>query len=161
MSLRANSKSIPIGTCVCVYIYIHTMAGRAICNAHTCQYVIRVRSQAILLSYMQHVSVCLRERIQKSTFRFVHNMTRHAICKSHTRNTSLPVVVECVEDLCVFVYLYVFKFPVRAPRLAHLQRAVHQAPLRRLWDQRSVVRFSARARIAYDHQQCVYELQIA
>ena len=63
-----------------VYIYTHTMACRAICNAHTCQYVIRVRSQAILLSYMQHVSVCLRERIQKSTLRFIHNMTCHAIC---------------------------------------------------------------------------------
>ena len=77
------------------------------------------------------------------------------------RNTSLPVVVECVEDLCVFVYLCVFKFPARTPRLTHLQRAVHQAPLRRLWDQRSVVRFNARARIAYDHQQYVCELQIA
>ena len=77
------------------------------------------------------------------------------------RNTSLPVVVECVEDLCVFVYLYVFKFPARTPRLTHLQRAVHQAHLRRLWDQRSVVRFSARARIAHDNQQCTRDLQIA
>ena len=77
------------------------------------------------------------------------------------RNASLPVVVECVEDLCVFVYLYVFKFPARTPRLTHLQRAVHQAPLRRLWDQPCLARFSARATIAYDHQQCVCDLQIA